>query len=66
MNTYTIESETCSECDKEGEMVYNDYLTAIHCQACGTWFDTNGDIMLDSEITQEILKWLKYYIKITL
>ena len=56
MNTYTIESETCTECDKEGEMVYNDYLTAIHCQACGTWFDTNGDIMLDSEITQEILK----------
>jgi ribosomal protein S27E len=56
MNTYTIESETCTECDKDGEMVYNDYLTAIHCQACGTWFDTNGDIMLDSEITQEILK----------
>ena len=56
MNTYTIENETCMECDKKGEMVYNDSITAIHCQACGTWFDTNGDIMLDSEITQEILK----------
>jgi len=56
MNTYTLDNEVCTECDKEGEMVYNQACNAIHCQACGTWFDTNGDIMLDSEITEEILK----------
>jgi ribosomal protein S27E len=56
MNTYSIESETCSECNKGGEMIYNDALTAIRCQECGTWFDTDGDIMHDSELTQEVLK----------
>ena len=56
MNTYTLDNEVCTECDKEGEMVYNSLCNAIHCQACGTWFDTNGDIMLDSDITQEIMK----------
>jgi hypothetical protein len=45
MGGYTIESETCPECDKEGEMVYNQYADGIHCQACGTWFNTNGDVL---------------------
>jgi hypothetical protein len=51
MNTYTLDNEICTECDKESELVYHQYANAIHCQACGTWFETNGDILSDKELT---------------
>ena len=45
MNTYNIEHETCTECDKQGELVYNQYAGGIHCQACNTWFNLNGEVL---------------------
>jgi ribosomal protein S27E len=52
MNTYTIDTEHCPECD-EVELVYLQSCGGIHCQNCGTWFDTNGNILDDeSEKTQ--------------
>ena len=45
MNTYNIDNETCTECDKEGELVYNQYTNTIHCQACNTYFNVNGEVL---------------------
>jgi len=44
INTYSIENESCPECDQDGEMIYNQYANGIHCQACNTWFNTNMEV----------------------
>ena len=61
MNTYSLDNESCTECDKNGELVYNQGINCIHCQSCGTWFDTNGDFMLDTELTLKMENQLWTY-----
>ena len=46
-NTYAMEAEICPECDAS-ELIYILNCDAVHCQNCGTWFDTEKNI-LDTE-----------------
>lgn len=43
-NTYAMDLETCPECDAK-ELVYIQNCDGVHCQDCGTWFDTEGNIL---------------------
>lgn len=47
-NTYEIELQYCPECDAQ-ELVYIQNCNGIHCQNCGTWFDTEGNILEKEE-----------------
>lgn len=46
-NTYAMDAEICPECDAL-ELIYLINCDAVHCQNCGTWFDTEKNI-LDTE-----------------